>query len=129
MREELGEHPECYIESEYNMPGIVFWVNPETGEIQMRRLLDPEIDAPQDGEEYFIENPNWVRDGDKWLIRRLCYEPEPEEETPESSRDYGWALGTREWMDFVRERRAGAEREALRQQVEQAEAAGPRRRH
>ena len=62
------------------------------------------------------------------MIRRLCYEPEPEEEIPESPRGYGWALGTGEWMDRVRERRAQAEREALRQQVEQAEAAGPRRR-
>ena len=126
LREELGEHPECYIE--YNMPGIVFWMNPDTGETQMHRLLDLTIDTPQDGEEYFVENPNWMRDGGKWLIRRLCYEPQPEEEIPESPRGYGWALGTREWMDHVRERRAAAEREALRQQVEQAEAAGPRRR-
>ena len=129
LLQELGEHcehPECYME--YNMPGIVFWVNPDTGEIQMHRLLDLAIDAPEDGEEYFIENPNWMRDGGKWLIRRLHYEPEPEEEIPESPRGYGWALGTREWMDHARERRAAAEREALRQQVEQAEAAGLRQR-
>ena len=94
LLEELGEHPECYMEC--NMPGIVFWMNPDTGEIQMHRLLDLTIDTPQDGEEYFIENPNWMRDGGKWLLRRLHYEPEPEEEIPESPRGCGWALGTRE---------------------------------
>ena len=105
LLEELGEHPECYME--YNMPGIVFWANPDTGEIQMHRLLDLTIDTPEDGEEYFIENPNWMRDGGKWLLRRLHYEPEPEEEIPESPRGYGWALATREWMrewmDHVRD--------------------------
>ena len=100
------------------MPGIVFWLNPDTGEIQIHRLLDPEIDTPQ---EYFIENPNWRRDGGKWLTRRLCYEPEPEEEIPESPRGYGWPLGSRDWMTVVRERIARAQRAALQQQVEQAE--------
>ena len=48
LLQELGEHPECYME--YNMPGIVVWVNPDTGEIQMHRLLDLSIDTPEDGE-------------------------------------------------------------------------------
>ena len=119
LREELGEHPECYVEN--NMPGIVFWFNPDTGEIQIHRLLDPEIDTPQVGEKYLIENPNCRRDGGKWLLRRLCYEPEPEEEIPESPRGYGWPLGSRDWMTVVRERIARAQRAALQQQVEQAE--------
>lgn len=69
----------------------------------MHRLLDLEIDAPQVGEEYFVENPNWGRYGGKWLLRRLCYEPEPEEETAESPRGYRWPLASRDWMEVARE--------------------------
>ena len=45
-------------------------MNPHTGEIQMHRLLDLTIDTPQEGEEYFIENPNWMREGGKMVDQK-----------------------------------------------------------
>lgn len=71
---------------EDGVPGLVLWLNPETGEIQMHRLLDLEIDTP-------MESPNSGSDGGKWHLPRLHGEPDPEDEVPESRRGLGWPPG------------------------------------
>ena len=61
--EEVDDHPLIFLQDD--RPGSMFEMIPESNEIRIYRILDPNLDEPATDEEYFLDTvdgyPRWQR--------------------------------------------------------------------